>query len=142
VRRSPIHGRGVFARNAISAGEVILGYRGALIRWEQAIEDAGASSAPAGHTLLFDVGDGFVIDGGRGGNSARWINHSCEPNCEAVTVGRAVVIHALRDVEPGEELLLDYQLQLDSDHDESVRAAYACRCGAPSCRSTMLAAAG
>lgn len=85
--------------------------------------------------MLFDVGDGLVIDGTRGGNEARWINHGCEPNCEAVMDGRRIEIHTLRDIAKGEELLLDYQLQVEGD-DVS---AYACRCGAVSCRSSMLA---
>jgi SET domain-containing protein len=88
---------------------------------------------------LFDLGDGLVIDGSRGGNSARWINHGCVPNCEAVVVGRRIEIHALRDIEPGEELLLDYQLQLELDPEDADTSVYACRCRAASCRSSMLA---
>ena len=84
-------------------------YGGALVPWVEASEGAD------GHTMLFDVGDGLVIDGGRGGNDARWINHGCEPNCEAVVDGHRVDIHALRDIAKGEELLLDYQLQVEGD---------------------------
>jgi SET domain-containing protein len=128
VRTSRIHGRGVFARRRIAAGEPIIEYGGELVPWVEA--DEGAD----GHTMLFDVGDGLVIDGGRGGNEARWINHGCEPNCEAFIDGRRIEIHALRDIAKGEELLLDYQLQVEGDDV----ASYACRCGAASCRSTMV----
>jgi SET domain-containing protein len=138
VRRSSIHGRGVFARLPIAAGDLILEYRGAIVTWEQATAEQHANAVDDGHTLLFDIGDGLVIDGSRGGNSGRWINHGCEPNCEAVVVGRRIEIYALRDLEPGEELLLDYQLQLEVHPDEADTSVYACRCGAPSCRTSML----
>jgi uncharacterized protein len=139
VRRSPIHGRGVFARVDIAAGDLILDYRGAVVPWPQAAAHQREHAVDDGHTLLFDLGNGMVIDGSRGGNSARWINHGCEPNCEALVVGRRIEIFALRDIPEGEELLLDYQLQLDSDPDEADSSVYACRCGASTCRSSMLA---
>lgn len=139
VRRSTIHGRGVFARLPISAGELVIEYGGAVKTWEQASLDQQSREVEDGHTLLFDLGDGLVIDGSRGGNSARWINHGCEPNCEAVNLGRRIEIHAVRDIEAGEELLLDYQLQLDVHPDAIDASVYVCRCGALSCRWSMLA---
>ena len=139
MRRSTIHGRGVFARAPIAAGEPILDYRGEVIGWPEANRRYQQSTAEHGHTFFFDLGDGQVIDGGRGGNSARWINHGCEPNCEAIVDGGRVVIHALHDIAEGEELLLDYQLQLDVGVEDEARASYSCSCGAASCRSTMLA---
>lgn len=139
VRRSPIHGRGVFARLPIAAGELVVEYAGAVVTWEEAAAAHQTSSAEDGHTLLFDLGDGLVIDGNRGGNSARWINHGCAPNCEAVVDGRRIEIYALTDIAPGQELLLDYHLQLDLDPDETDTSVYTCRCGASTCRSSMLA---
>jgi SET domain-containing protein len=139
VRRSAIHGRGVFARVRIAAGEGILDYGGTVRAWQDAVRDYHASDAEAGHTFFFDLGDGQVIDGSIGGNSARWINHGCEPNCEAVMTGDRIVIHARHDIEPGEELLLDYRLELEEGSDHETRALYACRCSASSCRRTMLA---
>jgi SET domain-containing protein len=140
VRRSTIHGRGVFAAARIAAGEDILDYRGTVRSWQDAVRDYHDSDAEHGHTFFFDLGDGQVIDGGLGGNSARWINHGCDPNCEGVRTGDRIVIHARRDIEPGEELLLDYRLQLEDDADAEAREMYACRCSASSCRRTMLAA--
>jgi SET domain-containing protein len=98
-----------------------------------------ASDAAEGHTFFFELGDGRVIDGGRGGNSSRWINHGCEPNVEAAVDGAKVTFHALRDIRRGEELLLDYRLQLDESADEGERTWYACHCAAEECRRTMLA---
>lgn len=138
VRGSTIHGRGVFAAARIPAGEELLRYAGELIEWPEATRRYQLSEVESGHTLYFDVGDGYVIDGAVGGNSARWINHGCEPNCEAVVIDRQVRISAVRDIAPGDELLLDYQLQIDPDADEGERALYTCRCGAQACRATML----
>lgn len=139
VRRSAIHGRGVFAVEQIEAGLPIIDYRGAVVRWSDAVREYHDSDAAAGHTFLFDLGDGTVLDGGRKGNSARWINHGCDPNCEAVVDGRTITIQALRDLKNGDELLLDYRLELQSGAGKDARAEYACRCGAPRCRLTMLA---
>jgi SET domain-containing protein len=138
VRRSRIHGRGLFARTDIAAGELFLEYAGMVVRWDDVPDDGPGA---AGHTFLFDLGDGWVIDGGRGGNSARWINHGCEPNCDAVLDGHQVWIRATRDIGAGEELLLDYQLHVDDGMPDQ-QHLYACDCGAPSCRATMLAETG
>ncbi|MDQ1698184.1 MAG: uncharacterized protein QOG34_47 [Frankiaceae bacterium] len=138
VRRSPIHGRGLFANRDIATGEDVIEFGGALVPWSRVRLHRERSGETAAHTFLFDVGDGLVIDGGRNGNSARWINHSCEPNCEAVLDGHRVLIVAARDIAAGEELFLDYQLELDHEPDAEEAALYACACGAPSCRSTML----
>ncbi len=88
---------------------------------------------------MFDLGDGQLLDGGRGGNSTRYINHSCEPNCAAETDGSVVTITAVRDVAAGEELFLDYQLTIDGPIGPEERTLYACCCGTRSCRGTMLA---
>jgi SET domain-containing protein len=140
VRDSAIHGRGAFAAADLAAGDLISVYSGQLIDWPEATRRYQDLDVPAGHTFFFDLGDGHVIDGGRGGNAARWINHGCEPNCEAAVEGRTVEILAARDIVKGEELLLDYQLELDPTATAAERKAYACRCGAASCRGTMLAA--
>jgi hypothetical protein len=82
-----------------------------------------------------------VIDGGVQGNSARWINHSCEPNCEATQEGERVFIHALRDIAAGEELFYDYGLVIDEPITPQLRADYPCWCGHATCRGTLLAQA-
>ncbi|HZZ96503.1 MAG TPA: SET domain-containing protein [Jatrophihabitantaceae bacterium] len=144
VRRSAVHGRGVFAVEDLEAGERILAYTGELISWETAQARTSKSDAEASHTFFFDLGNGSVIDGGSGGNATGWINHGCEPNCEARLHDYQVVIFALRTIAAGDELLLEYQLQLDNgDEPPSAqdRQTYACLCGAATCRGTMLATA-
>jgi len=136
VRQSDIHGRGVFARVALAAGEELIDYHGEVITWQEASRRYESGDQDYGHTFFFDIDDGLVIDGGVNGNESRWINHSCEPNCEFVQQGRRVFVRALRDIAGGEELLLDYRLELDESDEHG---HYACRCGAQSCRRTMAA---
>ena len=136
VRRSAVHGRGVFVGAAVAGGDVLIDYRGEVIEWPEATRRYQERAA-RGHTFFFDLGDGRVIDGGTGGNEARWINHGCDPNCEAYVEDGTIVISARRDIAAGEELFLDYQLQVDRDTDDL--DLYTCRCGSASCRSTMLA---
>jgi uncharacterized protein len=83
-----------------------------------------------------------VIDAKVGGNSARWINHACQPNCEADEVDGRVFIKSLRAIRPGEELFYDYGLVLDGRQTAKVKKQFECRCGTPRCRGTMLAPRG
>ncbi|CAE6777015.1 hypothetical protein R69927_04023 [Paraburkholderia domus] len=83
VRKSSVHGRGVFALQAIPAGQRIIEYRGEVTSWRRASARYRRSGVP-GHTFIFGLAEGRVIDGSVGGNSARWLNHSCQPNCEAI----------------------------------------------------------
>ncbi len=137
-RRSPVHGKGVFALLPVAAGERLIEYTGEVTSWRRA---AARQRADDGHTFVFGLSDGRVIDGSRGGNSARFINHACAPNCEAIETGQRVFIHALVDIQPGDELFIDYGLSVDGEITDEIRAHYACRCGAPGCRQSMLAAA-
>jgi SET domain-containing protein len=139
VRSSPVHGRGVFAVARICAGERILEYKGKRVSWKEAQRRYARSAAEGGHTFFFDLDDGRVIDGAQGGNSARWINHSCQPNCEAELDGSRVFIHALRDIEPGAEVFIDYGLVVEGRQSKALKQLYACRCEARQCRGTMLA---
>jgi uncharacterized protein len=91
------------------------------------------------HTFLFGLADGRLIDGSCGGNSARWLNHACAPNCEAIEDDGRIFIHTLRAIAPGEELFIDYSLAIDEPADDEARAQYACRCSAAGCRQSMLA---
>ncbi|BEU21416.1 MULTISPECIES: SET domain-containing protein-lysine N-methyltransferase [Paraburkholderia] len=138
VRRSPIHGKGVFALRMLAAGERIIEYKGEVTSWRRAarrIERTG----DYGHTFVFGLSDGRVIDGSVGGNSARWLNHACRANCEAVEIDGRVFIEAAVDIQRGEELFISYGLAVDDPHDEETRSQYVCRCGSPACRGTMLA---
>lgn len=119
-------------------------YLGDRIEYAQACDEAAArnddpNQDDSNHTFLFSLQDGSVIDGGSNGNDARWINHSCEPNCEAREEAGRIFIHALRDLTRGEELNYDYGLVLDERYTPALKRAYACRCGTLGCRQTMLA---
>ncbi len=139
VRNSEIHGRGVFAARPIPKKETIIEYRGERTTWKEANKRPASDPDNPYHTFLFGLDDGRVIDADVGGNAARWINHSCKPNCETFEDddGR-VFIAARRPIEPGEELTYDYQLTYDGRMGKKMRAAYECRCGAKKCRGTML----
>ncbi|MDH6146597.1 MULTISPECIES: SET domain-containing protein [Paraburkholderia] len=135
ARRSPVHGMGLFALQPIAAGERVIEYKGEVTSWRRA---AARQRADAGHTFVFGLSNGRVIDGSRGGNSARFLNHACAPNCEAIETGDRVFIHALATIAPGEELFINYGLSVDGAVTDDIRAQYACHCGAPACRRTML----
>jgi hypothetical protein len=139
VRRSSIHGNGVFALRKIAAGSRIIEYTGERITSEESGRRAQQKGGPINHTFFFSLNDGQVIDGGVGGNDSRWINHACEPNCEAVEEDGRVYIHALRDIARGEELNYNYALIYEERHTPAVKKQFACFCGAPSCSGTMLA---
>ena len=139
VRRSGVHGKGVFALQPIPAGEVILEYVGEIIKWPEALRRHPHDPSDPNHTFYFTIDDGQVIDANVGGNASRWINHACEPNCEADQQGSRVFIKALRDLMPGEELFYDYGLVIDERYTPTLKKQYECRCGSPVCRRTMLA---
>ena len=138
VKRSRIHGRGVYAARRIRKGTRIIEYTGDRISHDEADARYDAKPFDDGHTFLFVVDDELCIDAGIGGNAARYINHKCDANCETVIEGRRVYIDALRTIQPGEELGYDYQLTWESTDDPDELALYACRCGAANCRGTML----
>jgi SET domain-containing protein len=138
VRRSSIHGCGVFAIMRIRKGARVIEYKGERISHEEADARYGEVQANSPHTMLFAVNDTLVIDATRRGNSARWINHSCEPNCEIADENECIFIEACRNISPGEELTYDYNLQLGEPHTRAAKRAHACFCGARRCRGTML----
>ncbi|MGH8456581.1 MAG: SET domain-containing protein [Stenotrophobium sp.] len=144
-RRSPIHGNGVFAAQDLAADKALIRYRGRLLRHADAdgLYEGGADS---GHTFLFTLNEHYVVDGNNGGNTARWINHSCTPNCVAYLVEHPsgdpardrIVIDSLHDIQAGEELTYDYGIRLAERHTARMKKIWACRCGAPDCTGTML----
>lgn len=139
VRNSPIHGRGVFATRKIPADTLLIEYEGERISDKQATKRHGTDPENPYHTFFFSLENGKMIDGGVDGSDARWINHACEPNCEAREEKKRVYIYSLRDIKRGEELNYDYGLVIDERHTKSLKKAYECRCGAETCRHTMLA---
>ena len=140
VRHSPIHGYGVFAARRIRKGTTVIEYLGDRISHAQADARYEDKDPDDNHTFLFTVDARTVIDAGVDGNEARYINHACDPNCESSMVNRRVFIEAIRTIQPGEELSYDYQIQRDSNDAPNVDEIYACRCGAESCRGSMLEA--
>ena len=138
VRNSPVHGRGVFAAKPIAKGARIIEYIGDRISHDAADKRYDDHDENDNHTFLFIVDKKTVIDAGVGGNDARFINHQCEGNCESVIENRRVFIKATRAIAPGEELGYDYEIGRDKDDPDNVDEIYACRCGTPKCRGTML----
>jgi len=140
VRDSAIHGRGVFAARPIRNKQTIIEYRGERTTWDEANTRPLSDPDNPHHTFLFGLDDGRVIDADVGGNAARWINHSCRPNCETYEdEDDRVFIAARRAIARGEELTYDYQLDWQGRLSKKEREAYVCRCGARGCRGTMLA---
>ncbi|NYT24595.1 SET domain-containing protein-lysine N-methyltransferase [Alcaligenaceae bacterium] len=141
VHPSQLHGTGVFAARGIPAETRILEYCGRRITPEEADERPSSSPDDPNHTFFFSLSGGKIIDGGQRGNDARWINHSCSPNCEAREneAGTRLYIYSLRDIAAGEELFFDYALQIEGRKTKKLREQYRCLCGTPECRGTMLA---
>ncbi len=141
IKRSRIAGRGGFAGRDIRKGERLIEYVGERISHGVADDRYDDAAMKTHHTFLFAVNRSVVIDGAVNGNESRWLNHSCAPNCEAVIEKSRVFIEAKRDIPKGEELCYDYAYSRDgSETAEDEFQLYGCRCGAKSCRGTILAA--
>lgn len=146
VEPSPRHGNGVVAIAPIAEGTRILEYTGELISLAEG--ERRYPTAPVGHvepgreepehTVLLMLDDERVIDANVGGNEARFINHSCAPNCEPMAFGDHMWIVAVRDIAPGEELGYDYAIELDERHTPARKRRFPCRCGATTCRGSIL----
>lgn len=143
VRQSGVHGKGVYAARLLKKGERIIEYKGERIDWPEALRRHPHDPSQPNHTFYFALDDDHVIDGKKTGNSAKWINHSCDPNCEAALVevngSLRVYVEALRSIKAGEELFYDYGLVIDERQTKKLKAEYACWCGSKNCRGTMLA---
>ena len=139
VRASGVHGKGVFALVPIPKDELVIEYVGEVITWDEALRRHPHDPSQPNHTFYFTLDDEYVIDGNDGGNRSRWINHSCEPNCESDVRGGKVFIRALRNIEIGEELNYDYSLVIEEPLTAKLKRDYQCLCGSASCRGTLLA---
>ena len=138
VRESGIHGKGVYAIRPINAGDKVLEYKGEILTWKRAQARHPHDVSQPNHTFYFHLDDGHVIDAKHTGNSAKWINHSCEPNLEAEQNGNRIFLNALRNIKIGEELSYDYGLVIDIRKTARVKKEFSCSCGATRCRGTML----
>ena len=135
IRGSGIQGKGAFATRRIRKGTWIVEYTGARITHEVADRIYNDGST---HTFLFAVDEHTVIDATEGGGDARFINHSCDPNCAAYVQNGRVFIEAVKNIQPGVELSYDYGLKREGRHRAEWTRLYSCRCGAANCRGTML----
>jgi len=133
-----VHGRGLFAIRRIRPGTRIIEYTGERLSDAEVDARYDGAAAEDPHTLLFRIGPRSVIDASVGGNAARFANHSCRPNCETRQEGDRIFIFAIRNIQPGTELSYDYSLEIESRHSAARAREFACRCGAPRCRGTML----
>ena len=141
LRTSKIQGRGAFATRVIRKGARIIEYLGECIDDEESDIRYPDGDMGRHHTFLFAIGDGTrVLDAGPLEWPAKYINHSCDPNCEAIEEedGR-VFISALRKIEVGTELLYDYAYERTADHTPEDEQLYLCRCGSAKCRGSILA---
>lgn len=145
ARRSKIHGTGVFARKDIAVGELVIEYKG-LLRTHDEVDLAYADIDENGHTFLFTLNEEYVIDANIDGNEARWINHSCTTNCQAVHQENAkgnlkkdrILIEAIRDIKAGEELTYNYGIRLAEPHTKKLKKLWRCLCGSENCTGTLL----
>jgi SET domain-containing protein len=138
IRSSTIQGFGAFATRRMRKGTRIIEYAGEIITSAEADRRYDDSTVENPHVLLFSIDDHTVIDAGTGGNEARFINHSCQPNCEAVIEKKHVFIVSNRVIDKGEELTYDYNLTRDDGENSDLENRYKCNCGSKDCRGTML----
>ncbi len=138
VRESPLAGKGAFATRPIRKGERIIEYVGERLTHAQADARYDDDAMEEHHTFLFTVSSRTVIDATHGGNESRFINHSCEPNCETEIDRGRVFIYALRDIAVGEELAYDYGYERSGDETEADERKYRCLCGTRSCRGSIM----
>jgi uncharacterized protein len=138
VRASAIQGLGAFATRVIPPGTRLVEYAGERLTPAEA-DARYPDSDERHHTFLFAIDDDVVIDAAVGGNEARFINHSCEPNCDAVIADGRIWIETIREVAPGEELAYDYAYILEERHTPAAKRRYPCNCGSGRCRGTILA---
>ncbi|MFP2912159.1 SET domain-containing protein [Pyxidicoccus sp. 3LFB2] len=139
LRPSAIQGTGAFATRRIRKGTRIIEYIGERITQEEADRRYDDEAMERHHTFLFNLDNKAVLDAGTVHNESRYINHSCDPNCEALIDKGRIYIFALRNIEEGEELVYDYAYERTDDMGPDSEALYVCRCGSPKCRGTILA---
>lgn len=132
IRGSLIHGRGVYATRRIENEEKIIEYVGELIEKDESGKRGTKQQAQATKTgdaavYIFNLTNRYDLDGNFPWNTARLINHSCDPNCEAWSSGKKIFIHALREIHVGEELTFDYGFDVECYAD------HPCLCGRSIC---------
>ena len=139
IRRSAIEGFGAFATEPIPAGVRLIEYAGERLTPSEAEARYPDVPGKRHRTYLFAIDDEIVVDAAVNGNDARFINHSCAPNCDAVIEDGRIWIETIHDIEPGEELAYDYAYILAERHTPAAKRRFPCHCGAVTCRGTILA---
>ncbi|KAM5132236.1 LOW QUALITY PROTEIN: histone-lysine N-methyltransferase 2B [Mantella aurantiaca] len=133
VYRSSIHGRGLFCKRNIDAGEMVIEYSGIVIRAVLTDKREKFYDSKGIGCYMFRIDDFDVVDATMHGNAARFINHSCEPNCYSRVIHvegqKHIVIFALRSIYRGEELTYDYKFPIEDASNK-----LSCNCGAKKCR--------
>src|SRR5438034_1963681 len=138
LRRSKIHGRGVYARTDIPKGTRLIEYTGERISNAEADRRYEDDKMPRHHTFLFILNTRTCVDAAIDGNISRFINHSCDPNCVAWIERGHIWIDALRDIRASEELAYDYEYDFLPGYTVEDLAFYRCQCGSPKCRGTIV----
>lgn len=139
IRKSNIQGRGVFAARRIRPGQRIVEYTGEKITNDEADKRYDEDRMKRHHTFLFTLDDDYCIDGDVPTNRAKLINHSCDPNCEAIIEDDRIWIYALKNIQPGVELAYDYQYERTGDNIAELEKFYVCLCGSEKCRGSIMA---
>jgi SET domain-containing protein len=139
IRSSDIAGKGAFALERIPKNTRLIEYTGERVSHEVADARYDEEESKGNfHTVLFSVDDKIVIDANVDGNEARFFNHSCDPNCTSVIVRKRVYLETLREIQPGEELVYDYEIPNEGESEAEALRKYPCHCGADNCRKTLL----
>lgn len=138
IRASPIQGLGAFATRFIPEGTRLIEYAGERLTPAEA-DARYPDDGERHHTFLFAIDDDVVVDAAVNGNEARFLNHSCDPNCDVIVEDKRLWIETIRDVVAGEELVYDYAFVLEERHTPAAKRRYPCACGADNCRGTILA---
>jgi uncharacterized protein len=123
---SPIHRWGIYAEEFIPKGRKVIEYTGEKI----SRRETKRRFAEREENYLFTLNSYWTIDGAVGGSGAQYINHSCDPNCQAVILKGHILYMSKRDIQPGEELTIDYRFDKDVERVE-------CLCGTAACRGTI-----
>ena len=139
IRASGIQGLGGFATRHIAPGTRLIDYAGERLTPSEAEARYPDSEGERHHTYLFAIDENIVVDAAVEGNEARFLNHSCAPNCDAIVEDGWVWIETIHDIEPGEELVYDYAYVLAERHTVAAKRRFPCHCGAITCRGTILA---
>jgi uncharacterized protein len=138
LRGSPIDGLGAFAMKDIPKGTRVIEYAGQRIGNALLKRRYGDESSDKHHTFIFILSRRTSIDAAFNGNEARFINHSCDPNCETTQRGNRIWIVSIRDIPAGTELAYDYMYDDEPSYTEQDLRFHACRCGSAKCRGTIV----